>query len=36
MRRSLLVCAAIVFAIACGDNITEPCLTGPRPEGRLR
>jgi hypothetical protein len=24
MRRALLFCAAIVFAIACGDNITEP------------
>src|SRR5687768_8061120 len=24
MRRVLLVCAAITFAIACTDNITEP------------
>jgi hypothetical protein len=24
MRRALLVCASIVFAIACTDNITEP------------
>src|SRR5918995_1245123 len=24
MRRALLVCAAITFAIACTDNITEP------------
>ncbi len=24
MRRALLFCAAIAFAIACGDNITEP------------
>jgi hypothetical protein len=24
MRRALLFCAAIVFAIACGDDITEP------------
>src|SRR5215210_1469876 len=24
MRRALLVCAAITFAIACGDNTTEP------------
>src|SRR5829696_6094540 len=24
MRRALLFCAAIVFAIACGDSITEP------------
>jgi hypothetical protein len=24
MRRALLLCAAIAFAIACGDNVTEP------------
>src|SRR5918995_1601707 len=24
MRRALLFCAAIAFAIACGDSITEP------------
>jgi hypothetical protein len=24
MRRALLFCAAIAFAIACGDNVTEP------------
>jgi hypothetical protein len=28
MRRALLVCAAIVFAIACGDDITEPTPNG--------
>jgi hypothetical protein len=26
MRRTLLFCAAIAFAIACGDNATEPVL----------
>jgi hypothetical protein len=24
MRRAILCCAAILFAVACGDNITEP------------
>src|SRR6476659_4956533 len=24
MRRTILFCVAIAFAIACGDNITEP------------
>jgi hypothetical protein len=33
MRRVLLVCAAITFAIACTDNITEPTPDRPAATG---
>ena len=27
MRRTLLLCASIAFAIACGESVTEPVAT---------